>query len=372
MLTTTKRKAIYNKLKKALAEGIYPPGSRLPNEPELAEKLGISRLTLRHVLAQLETENFLVRIKGQGTFVKNSGSDGKVRILVVMANIPNFIQEATLLNELYKVGEAQNALLEPVEPAIARNLSDHEIEALFSSGRFKGLIYISFNLDAPDEMRPVWKKLNVPAVFFFFNSSFTPAALPRESLVITCDVPGMIHEALICLRNRGHRKAALLLNGNLNAVSAEKVSRLLEECGMEKDERLIFSTLKENPQYCASLTELLRSGAPPSAICCGSSVAALQLYHLLNSLDIPVPGKTAVIAVGQTPLGAGLFSPSLTTVFCQWHEFAVEAWQYLLEAIVTPEKERPHKKRITLKNYLFERESTVNETSVPQHQKVTV
>ena len=106
MLTTTKRKAIYNKLKKALAEGIYPPGSRLPNEPELAEKLGISRLTLRHVLAQLETENFLVRIKGQGTFVKNSGSDGKVRILVVMANIPNFIQEATLLNELYKVGRS--------------------------------------------------------------------------------------------------------------------------------------------------------------------------------------------------------------------------------------------------------------------------
>ena len=141
---------------------------------------------------------------------------------------------------------------------------------------------------------------------------------------------------------------------------------------MEKEEKLIVSGSKENPQYCVPLIELLRSGAPPTAICCGSSVAALQLYHLLNSLNIPVPGKTAVIAVGQTPLGAGLFTPSLTTVFCQWHEFAVEAWQYLLEAIVTPEKERPHQKRITLKNYLFERESTLNETSVPQQQKVTV
>ncbi|MBO5791516.1 MAG: winged helix-turn-helix transcriptional regulator [Lentisphaeria bacterium] len=63
MLTTSKRKAVYNKLKKALETGIYPPGSRLPNEPELAEKMGVSRLTLRFVLAQLERENHLVRIK---------------------------------------------------------------------------------------------------------------------------------------------------------------------------------------------------------------------------------------------------------------------------------------------------------------------
>ena len=371
MLTTSKRKAVYNILKKELADGIYPPGSRLPNEPELAEKLGVSRLTLRHVLAQLERENLLVRAKGQGTFVKEADSS-KVRILAVLANIPNFIQENTLLTELYKVGEAQNAILEPVEPAIARNLSDSEIEALFTSGHCKGLIYISFDLDGHDEVRPVWKKLKVPAVFFFFNSSFTPAGLPQGSLIINCDVPGMIREALTCLRNRGHRKTALILNGNLNNVSPESVSGFLDEWGMENDERLIFPDLKAHPQWHASFIKLLHSADPPTAICCGSSVMALQLYHLLNTLDIPVPGKTAVIAVGQTPLGAGLLTPSLTTVFCQWHEFAVEAWNYLLGAVITPGKEIPRKKRIILKNYLFERKSTENETSVLREQKLSI
>ena len=369
MLTTSKRKAVYNKLKKALETGIYPPGSRLPNEPELAEKMGVSRLTLRFVLAQLERENHLVRIKGQGTFVKDSGRDGRTRILAVMANIPNFIQEATLLNELYKVGEACNAILEPVEPAIARNLSDSEIRKLFDSGHCKGLIYISFDLETPDEMRSVWKKLNVPSVFFFFDSSFTPPDLPSECLLINCDVPGMIREALTCLRNRGHRKTALILNGNLNSVSPERVSGLLEVCGMVKDEKLIFSGSSGLREFGANLIELLHSDDPPTAICCGSSVMALQLYHLLNSHNIPIPGKTAVIAVGQTPLGAGLFSPSLTTVFCQWHEFAVEAWEYLSGAVVTPGKGVNHPPKVILKNYLFERQSIGNEAGSPVSAK---
>ena len=37
MLTTSKRKYVYNKLREAISSGSFPPGSRLPNEPELAE-----------------------------------------------------------------------------------------------------------------------------------------------------------------------------------------------------------------------------------------------------------------------------------------------------------------------------------------------
>jgi DNA-binding LacI/PurR family transcriptional regulator len=368
MLTTSKRKNVYNKLKEAIADGSFPPGSRLPNEPELAEVLGVSRLTLRYVLAQLETENTLVRIKGKGTFVKDVREE-RLRILVVMANIPNFTQEATLLNELYKVGEAHNALLDPVEPAVVRNMSDSEIKELFSSGRYRGMIYISFNLDEPEELRSIWKKLQVPSVFFFFNSRFTPPRMPGNALIVNCDVPGMIREALTCLRNRGYRKTALILNGNLNSVSPERVSGLLELCGMVNDEKLIFSGSSGLREFGANLIELLHSDNPPTAICCGSSVMALQLYHLLNSHNIPIPGKTAVIAVGQTPLGAGLFSPSLTTVFCQWHEFAVEAWKYLSGAVVTPGKGVNHPPKVILKNYLFERQSIGNEAGSPVSAK---
>ncbi len=56
-------------LKMLIQQGEYLPGDRLPSEPELSERLGISRPTLREALRQLEEERVIVRRHGVGTFV---------------------------------------------------------------------------------------------------------------------------------------------------------------------------------------------------------------------------------------------------------------------------------------------------------------
>lgn len=57
------------------------PGEKLPAEPELCERYGVSRITLRHAIGDLIQEGLLVREQGRGTFrtetaVDGSGSDG--------------------------------------------------------------------------------------------------------------------------------------------------------------------------------------------------------------------------------------------------------------------------------------------------------
>ena len=54
-----------------VAAGKLGPGDRLPPERELAERLGVSRMTLRHALASLQRRGLLVRRVGRdgGTFV---------------------------------------------------------------------------------------------------------------------------------------------------------------------------------------------------------------------------------------------------------------------------------------------------------------
>jgi GntR family transcriptional regulator len=57
------------KLRNAIALGTYKPGDRLPAEPELAERHGVSRITARQAVLQLARERLVVRRQGKGTFV---------------------------------------------------------------------------------------------------------------------------------------------------------------------------------------------------------------------------------------------------------------------------------------------------------------
>lgn len=46
-----------------------PPGERLPSEPSLAKQLGVSRATLREAMRTFESQGFIRRRQGSGTFV---------------------------------------------------------------------------------------------------------------------------------------------------------------------------------------------------------------------------------------------------------------------------------------------------------------
>ena len=56
-------------LKQHIKDGTWVPGDRIPSEIELCDNYGISRTVVRQALRELETDNYIVRRKGKGTFV---------------------------------------------------------------------------------------------------------------------------------------------------------------------------------------------------------------------------------------------------------------------------------------------------------------
>jgi DNA-binding GntR family transcriptional regulator len=52
-----------------IRSGVYSPGSRIPSESELSDELGVSRATVRSVLAKLAANGFIIRKQGDGTYV---------------------------------------------------------------------------------------------------------------------------------------------------------------------------------------------------------------------------------------------------------------------------------------------------------------
>lgn len=64
-------------LRRAIAAGELSPGDRLPGERDIATALGVSRMTLRHALAELESAGTLVRVPGRtgGSYVTEPSVD---------------------------------------------------------------------------------------------------------------------------------------------------------------------------------------------------------------------------------------------------------------------------------------------------------
>lgn len=71
----------YMRVKARLADeiqqGKYPVGSRLPTEREMCELFGVSRITVRQALAELENDGLIERVQGRGTFVRKPSESGQ-------------------------------------------------------------------------------------------------------------------------------------------------------------------------------------------------------------------------------------------------------------------------------------------------------
>lgn len=60
---------IAGRLRDAIARGEYATGDRIPTEPELCKRFGVSRITCRQAVEALAREGLVVRQQGKGTFV---------------------------------------------------------------------------------------------------------------------------------------------------------------------------------------------------------------------------------------------------------------------------------------------------------------
>ena len=60
---------VYNQLYRDLEDGVYPKGSLLEGEHQLAQKYNVSRNTLRQALAVLTQDGYIYKHQGKGTFV---------------------------------------------------------------------------------------------------------------------------------------------------------------------------------------------------------------------------------------------------------------------------------------------------------------
>jgi len=65
-------------LRNDVLNGVYIAGDRMPTESELGEAYGVSRITVRRAMQELEQEGLLERKQGKGTFVRFRKTEEKM------------------------------------------------------------------------------------------------------------------------------------------------------------------------------------------------------------------------------------------------------------------------------------------------------
>jgi GntR family transcriptional regulator, transcriptional repressor for pyruvate dehydrogenase complex len=115
--------AAIDKIKQMILSGELAPGSRLPKEADLAERLGLSRNSLREAVRALALINVLDVRQGDGTYVTSL----EPRLLLdAMSFVVDFHQDDTVL-QFFQV----RRILEPAATAMAATrMSEAEVAEL--------------------------------------------------------------------------------------------------------------------------------------------------------------------------------------------------------------------------------------------------
>lgn len=120
---------VYQQLRNALSNGEWVPGQRIPPENDLANTLGVSRVSVRAALQKLASVGLVESRRGEGTFVKGFSSVDFMELMLPVVKLSDteihYLLEYRSVNEVTNVGFA--ALRRDREDLIAlkKNLAKH-------------------------------------------------------------------------------------------------------------------------------------------------------------------------------------------------------------------------------------------------------
>jgi GntR family transcriptional regulator len=103
-------------LMNAIELGQLRPGDRAPSERELTQEYGVSRMTARHALTTLETEGYLTRVPGSGTFVSQPKFEQR------MNAVTSFTEEVQLHGMTPETRTLATAIIE-ADPRVAEKMA---------------------------------------------------------------------------------------------------------------------------------------------------------------------------------------------------------------------------------------------------------
>lgn len=323
--------------------GVWPVGSKVPSERELAEALGVSRTTVRNAFLALTSRGIFERAIGQGTFVRR-GVESKA--------VPGEYK-GTLGYVVCKERGSRRPLS---SEAFYFDVFSGIEEETSRSGRHTLFTYLDdFDGEELDAFESFAAKVDGIVVEEGRNGEFfrrlrsygIPAVLLAPTTaaegfdLVTMDLAAGVEKAVRAMRGKGHRRIAVV-NGPLGIDTArlryEAWRAAMAASGAEPEERLVAggSGWTAEDGY-AAVRSLMERSPDLTAIFCANDLLAIGALSALAELGIAVGPDVSVVGFDDTEL-ARHSAPPLTTMRIHSRDMARTAARRLLERIEKPDQ----------------------------------
>ncbi len=307
--------------------------TKLPSEPELAEKTGYSRQTVRRALELLEGEGLIVRLRGSGTYLARGARGRNRRVAVLCCSDEAYLyprllrdMEAVCLPEGYAIERHPTGNLVTRErEALTALLADPPAGILMEAA--KGALP-SPNLDLLERIGA----LGIPLVFFH-----AAHAAPVGAPCIRDDNEGGARLLVRRLLGGGHRQIAGIFKSD-DPQGAERyrgfASELLRAlCPLLERSILWYDSCERETLASgggAWLDDFVRTRlAPCTAVVCYNDEIAYALIGRLLAAGLRVPEDVAVVSFDDSHL-CRLCSVPITSLAHERHQMGAAAATALL------------------------------------------
>jgi GntR family transcriptional regulator of arabinose operon len=332
-----KYRDIFESLKQSIDEGIYSAGLRLPSENDLVKTYRASRVTVGRALRELETQGYVDRRSGSGTYVKNYSSKHYTFGLMIPQLGQTEIFEP-ICQGMVAAQQTRNHVLVWGKSLAGAGATESEVEDVclrLIANRPSGVFFAPFESSAHQD------QLNQFVTSMLDQASIPVVLLDRD---VVCypnrskyDVVGIDNRragnvAAQHLIKAGCKRIGFIVKPHPAPSCLARATGYHEALAGAKLDEAFCETL--DPANQDALADLVRSRRPDGIVCSNDHTAA-QVMRAFAKLKIAVPEQIRLVAFDDVKY-ASLVSVPLTTIHQPCGELGAAAIQAMIQRIEAP------------------------------------
>jgi len=336
-------KTILDTLLRDITSGTFSAGGKLPSEAELCIRFGVSRMTVRGALAELQRRGLIEKRNGAGSFLTRRAFRKSGVIGLVIPDFRQFEFFSTVQKEIARHCARLHYRVELVttdETDRDAAIADlrHKVRKL-AAIRAEGVIFRPYVSDAfapaSREVVKILEHAEIPVVLVDADIVRPPERSDCD--LITVDNIAAGRRIAQHLHGQGYRRIAFLSETTVRKINANWGNRLF---GLAGELALLGTedavhTLVCKPDGEKAVAAFLKGRFRPDAIVCGNDEQAAALLMTLKHLGKCVPHDVAVIGFDNSE-HARASEPPLTTIAQPIGKIAATAFKTLLARIRYP------------------------------------